>query len=193
MILGKYWVVTIDLSGDDRDLRRSNSPVNRNDIIYFSVFARGRGWPWWRLLESYGELFVSFYPRYCWCASRNVAQIRIHSTWASIVCFRCASVYVCRHARASILILGETPGEADVRACTHTLTCIFIQSRTPRVLRGGWRQKAFVARSTCLCREFPRETFSCRTTKFSAGPTIAANGRRAAFSLWGSILRKPHK
>lgn len=93
-------------------------------------------------------------------------------------------VYVCRHARASILILGDAPGEADARACTHILACIFIQSRTPRVLRGGWRQKASVARSTCLCREFPRETFSCRTTKFPAGPTIATNGRRAAFSLW---------
>lgn len=182
------------LFGDDRDLRRSNSPVNRNDIIYFSVSTRGRGWPWWRspwILRG-GTLFVSFYPRYCWCANRNVARIHSASSFALAVY---PYMYICvyRHARAPILILGETPGEAGARACTHTLACIFIRSRTPRVLRGGWRQKAFVARSTCLCREFPRETFSCRTTKFPAGPTIAANRRRAAFSLWGSILRKPHK
>jgi len=67
----------------DRDFYTDWISPRSATIIYFSVSPRGRGWPWWRLLESCWdgggwELFVSLHPRYCWHANRSVARTHSH-------------------------------------------------------------------------------------------------------------------
>lgn len=115
----------------------------------------------------------------------------VHSGQASVRARVCASI--------STLILREAPGEAGARAAlprvgyervhthTHIRTHTHMQS-----MRDGWRQKAFVARSTCLCGSFPAKLSVPEQQSSRLAELLPGTARRVAL-VERSILRKPHK
>ena len=116
----------------DRDFYTDWISPRSATIIYFSVSPRGRGWPWWRLLESCWdgggwELFVSLHPRYCWHANRSVARTHSHilhciGVYSISLYDMYIYIYVYEYVymRAFIPILRKTSVEAGCAVHTHT-------------------------------------------------------------------------
>jgi len=96
---------------------QSNFPAERDRIIYFSASLRGRGWPWWRLLES------------CWKGAVCVTLPAIlltreqeydtHTFPHSVLTSICPHCVVCICTRALIPILRKTSVKAGC-AYMHT-------------------------------------------------------------------------
>lgn len=111
--------------------------------------------------------------------------------------------YKCTRARVCARVYPHSEGDfrgSWLRVNTHIHASPRPQPCTQRTLRVGWRQKAFVARSTCLCGSFPAKLSVAEQQSSRLAELLPRTGGAArlaaprAFSpLYGSILRKPHK